>query len=329
MPASNLEKAVFSDRAGRDFNSLALEVFAFQYEKNPVYQAFCKALKRNPDNVQELTQIPFIPISFFKKHKVTSFAGKADFVFTSSGTTGSVPSRHYVLKKQLYEKSFLEAFRIFYGELGDYCILALLPGYLEREGSSLVYMARRLIEESHHARSGFFLNDLPGLKQNLRALEENKEKVLLLGVSFALLDFAEQYPGALHHTTVMETGGMKGRRRELVREELHGILKKAFELPVIHSEYGMTELLSQAYSKGKGLFQSPPWMKVLMRDPKDPMGVSEKPGAGGINVIDLANIYSCSFIATQDLGRLHEGGWFEVLGRFDHSDTRGCNLMVE
>ncbi len=329
MPARFLEKAVFSEKAIRDFDSLALENFAFQYEKNPVYQAFCKALNRTPAHVRQLTDIPFIPISFFKNHKVTSFSGKAAHVFTSSGTIGSVPSRHYVFKMQLYERSFLNAFRMFYGGPKEYCVLALLPGYLERSGSSLVYMARRLMEESHHKLGGFFLNDLSGLKKNLQILEEKEDKVLLLGVSFALLEMAEQYPGALKNTIVMETGGMKGRRRELVREELHDILRNAFKVPAIHSEYGMTELFSQAYSKGEGLFECPPWMKVLIRDPNDPLSFSANPGSGGINMIDLANIYSCSFIATQDLGRLHAGGQFEVLGRFDHSDTRGCNLMVE
>jgi phenylacetate-coenzyme A ligase PaaK-like adenylate-forming protein len=326
---STLPGQIFDIRDQAGFDRLALDVFAFQYARNPVYAAWCKALGRNPSNVQGMHDIPFLPISFFKSHEVVAFEGDLRMVFSSSGTTGSSTSRHFVADPQLYEKSFLEAFRIFYGEPGDYCILALLPGYLERSGSSLVYMAQKLIERSGHPLSGFYLHNLEKLSQHLQQLMNAGQKVLLLGVSFALLDMAEQYPIKLENTIVMETGGMKGRRREMIRGELHQVLCRAFGLESIHSEYGMTELLSQAYSTGEGVFQCPPWMRVLIRDSNDPLTIGDGMRAGGINVIDLANLYSCSFIATEDLGRIHPNGHFEVLGRFDHSDVRGCNLMVE
>lgn len=249
-------------------------------------------------------------------------------IFTSSGTTGAKTSQHVVTDISLYEKSFLKAFEHFYGPVSHYCILALLPAYLEREGSSLVYMVDSLITKSRHSNSGFYLNNLDDLKKQLMLLQKKGQKTLLIGVSFALLDLAETMRFPLKNTIVMETGGMKGRRREMIRSELHQILKNAFGVEQIHSEYGMTELLSQGYSKGHGIFNCPPWMKVLIRDTEDPLSIQKSGKNGGINIIDLANLNSCPFIATQDLGKVHPNGSFEVLGRFDHSDIRGCNLMV-
>ena len=329
LQPSSLPGQIFGIRDKAGFERVALEVFAFQFAHNPVYAAWCKALGSTPARVMRLEDIPFLPISFFKSHEVKAFEGRPQQIFSSSGTTGSATSRHLVANVSVYEKSFLEAFMQFYGNPEDYCILALLPGYLERSGSSLVYMAQSLIERSGHPLSGFYLHNLEQLSQHLGQLMQAGQKVLLLGVSFALLDMAEQYPMKLKNTIVMETGGMKGRRREMIREALHQVLCQAFGLEVIHSEYGMTELLSQAYSQGNGIFHCPPWMRVLTRDSNDPLSIHEGQRAGGINVIDLANVYSCSFIATEDLGRIHAGGSFEVLGRFDHSDVRGCNLMVE
>ncbi len=324
----SLEKRIFSVSGSQDFENLALDVFHFQYQNCTVYQKFCDALDVDANTVQTLIDIPFLPVELFKKHRIVSFSGKEEVVFSSSGTTGSIPSKHYVYDLKLYEKSFLESFRLFYGYPADYCVLALLPAYLERKGSSLVYMVDRLIRASGHPLSGFYLDELIKLSANLEALMADRQKVLLLGVSFALLDLAEQYPMALSGTIIMETGGMKGRRREMIREELHDTLCTAFGQKTIHSEYGMTELLSQAYSNGDGLFATPPWMRVLIRESNDPLAYLEAGRAGGINIVDLANLYSCSFIATQDLGRLNHDGTFEVLGRFDNSDVRGCNLMI-
>lgn len=249
-------------------------------------------------------------------------------IFTSSGTTGMETSKHFVRALDLYTKSFRKGFEHFFGPVTNICVLALLPAYLERTGSSLVYMANDFISQSRHPLSGFYLDNLSNLSENLKKLEKQNRPTVLLGVSFALLDLIEQFPQKLHNTIVMETGGMKGRRKELTRDELHSILKSGFGLDKIHSEYGMTELLSQAYSKGDGLFNCPPWMQVLIREQADPMSYAPAGKTGGINIIDLANIDSCSFIATSDLGRLHTNGNFEVLGRFDSSDVRGCNLMV-
>lgn len=322
------EERVFSFSEIQDFENLALDVFHFQYQNCTVYQKFCDALDVDVNAVQALNDIPFLPVELFKKHQVVSFKGDPEIVFSSSGTTGSTPSRHYVYDLGLYEKSFLKSFRLFYGKPTDYCILALLPSYLEREGSSLVYMADQLIKASGHPLSGFHLNDLGVLNDKLKMLMDVDQKVLLIGVSFALLDLAEQFPMPLRNTIIMETGGMKGRRREMIRPELHQTLCDAFGQTAIHSEYGMTELLSQAYSKGEGLFSSPPWMRVLIRDSNDPLAFVDDGRTGGVNVVDLANIYSCSFIATQDLGKIKPDGSFEVLGRFDNSDVRGCNLMI-
>ncbi len=320
---------IFSLTEGGDFEELTLEVFRFQYDKNAVYRDFCKALGCNPEKVTCLEEIPFLPIELFKNKRVVSFDGEAAHVFVSSGTTGNDPSKHYVADTMVYEQSFLECFRLFYGPPADYCMLALLPGYNGPQNASLVYMANRLIEESGHPHSGFYLHDLEGLSEKIRLMVDRGDRILLLGVSFALLDLAGFFSMPLKNTIVMETGGMKGRRREMVREELHQLLCQAFQQEAIHSEYGMTELFSQAYSKGMGLFSCPPWMRVLIREDNDPLELIGYRRGGGINVIDLANLYSCSFIATQDLGRVHPGGQFEVLGRFDNSDVRGCNLLVD
>lgn len=311
-----------------DFESLTLEVFHYQYGENTVYKAFCDHLGKQPSRVKRIEDIPFLPITFFKQKTVLTGKGVPEIIFTSSGTTGKDTSKHYVLDMALYEKSYLTAFQQFYGPVENYCVLALLPAYLEREGSSLIYMVHDLIQKSKHPESGFYLNDLEGLRHKLIALDAKGIRTLLIGVSFALLDLVETHPMQLKHTVVMETGGMKGRRKELIREELHTLLKKGLGVPKIHSEYGMTELLSQAYSQGGGLFSAPPWMRVLIRDTEDPLSLQPPGKVGGVNIVDLANLHSCSFIATQDLGKLYENGDFELLGRYDHSDIRGCNLMV-
>ena len=324
-----LPRDIFTIEDSDTFRELALKVFLYQAGGNRVYADYLNSLGVDSGSVSELFEIPFLPVEFFKTHRVLCNGQKPDLIFESSGTSGMTPARHHVADASLYRRSFTEGFRRFYGDPGSTCILALLPSYLERKGSSLVYMMEHLIGDSQHPDSGFYLDDLDRLTAVLRRRNADGHPTLLMGVSFALLDLAERYPMALgEHIVVMETGGMKGRRKELVREELHEILKTAFQLPEIHSEYGMTELLSQAYSNGGGLFRSPPWMKVMARDANDPLTVLEKGGSGGLNIIDLANLYSCSFIATGDLGRVYEDGSFEVLGRFDHVDVRGCNLLV-
>ncbi|MCG2460671.1 acyl transferase [Flavobacteriaceae bacterium F89] len=319
---------IFDIASSTEFRSTALKTFRLQYQNNSVYQKFCNLLGKTDANVHSLEDIPFLPVEFFKSKKVITGSGIPDILFTSSGTTGSKTSTHHVLDISIYEISFRNTFKFFYGPITDYCILALLPSYLDREGSSLIYMVEDLIKQSNHPDSGFYLYDTDGLRKKLEELENSSSKTLLIGVSFALLDLAENYPVTLKNTIVMETGGMKGRRKEMMRQELHGILKKGFEVTSIHSEYGMTELLSQAYSKGDGIFRTPPWMKILIRETEDPLTVQSYGKTGGINVIDLANVNSCSFIATQDLGKIYPDDSFEVLGRFDHSDIRGCNLMV-
>ena len=321
-------RSIFDINSEAAFSKKAFELFKFQFEENPVYRSFCDLLYKHPSDVQHLEDIPFIPIEFFKTHKVLSTKKEIQQTFTSSGTTRSAVSQHHVADLNLYETSFQKGFSHVYGNIKDYTILALLPSYLERKGSSLIYMVEDMIQESKHPKSGFYLNDLDALKQTLLELETSGQKTLLIGVSYALLDLVEFHQFDLKHTIIMETGGMKGRRKELIKSELHAILKKGFGVDKIHSEYGMTELLSQAYSKGDGLFSTPPWMKVLIRDPEDALTILGGKKSGGLNIIDLANINSCAFIATQDLGKIHENGTFEVLGRFDQSDIRGCNLMV-
>jgi len=320
--------AIFDIRSADDFLHHALRIFKFQYTNNPVYKAFCSYLNTDPNAVQTLEQIPFLPIEFFKSKSVLSSTDAAEITFTSSGTTGSETSKHHVTDLSLYEESYLKAFNHFYGDIKDYCVLALLPSYLERTGSSLIYMADDLIKKSKHPKSGFFLNEYEQLYKLLGELQKTDTKILIIGVSFALLEFTEQYQLDLKNAVVMETGGMKGRRKEIVRQELHELLSKGFGVPHIHSEYGMTELLSQAYSKGNGVFDCPSWMKILVRDTEDPLTYLKNGKSGGMNVIDLANINSCSFIATQDLGKINHDGTFEIIGRFDNSDVRGCNLMV-
>jgi phenylacetate-coenzyme A ligase PaaK-like adenylate-forming protein len=311
------------------FRAAALEVFHFQAEEVAVYRDYLAALRIDPASVREIEEIPFLPIEFFKTHRIICEGMEPEVSFGSSGTTGITPSSHLVADTALYHKSFLTGFRASYGPPEDLCILALLPSYLERTDSSLVYMMDQLCGLSRHPDSGFYLDNLEELSLILKKRNEDGHPTLLLGVTFALLDLAEQFPVKLKdHIRVMETGGMKGRRKEMVREELHRILTGAFGCATIHSEYGMTELLSQAYSPGKGLFHCPPWMKVLVRDPNDPLSLLGAGQSGGLNIIDLANIYSCSFIATADLGKLFADGSFEVLGRYDHSDIRGCNLLV-
>ena len=310
-----------------NFEKHVWTTFKNQYENNSVYRSYCDLIHKDPDRVQRIADLPFLPISFFKTHKVQT-TKYTDFHFTSSGTTGSSVSKHYVPNLALYEASFRCGFERFYGAINKYAVLALLPSYLERSGSSLIYMVQDWIKNSKHPLSGFYLNDYAALANQLALLEKQKQPTLLIGVSFALLDFAEQYPQQLKHTMVMETGGMKGRRKELLREALHQHLKEGFGQASIHSEYGMTELLSQAYACKDGQFETPPWMQVLARDPSDPLSLIAQGQIGGLNIIDLANQDSCAFIATEDLGRVYASGKFEVLGRFDAAEIRGCNLMV-
>jgi phenylacetate-coenzyme A ligase PaaK-like adenylate-forming protein len=321
---------IFNINDKESFHACALEIFRMQYEGNEVYADFIKNLRINPSDIKAPEEIPFLPVGFFKTQKVVTGMHPHVRIFESSGTTSGESSKHYIVDIGLYENSFLRSFNIFYGDPDDYMIAALLPSYTERENSSLVYMMDKLIGMSSYPGSGFYKDDFESLISAISDARRNKSKVLLMGVSFALLDLAEKYSPDLHDVIVMETGGMKGRRKEITRTELHSILKKAYNVDSIHSEYGMTELLSQAYSKGEGIFHCPPWMEILIRDPQDPLTLVKEPGVtGGINIIDLANIHSCSFISTGDLGKLHEEGSFEVLGRIDNSDIRGCNLLIE
>lgn len=319
----------FAITGHEDFNALAMDLFLLHAERNPVYRGFLSALGRLPQTVRRVEDIPYLPISAFRNQRVLLEGLEPSVVFTSSGTTGSITSSHHVPWPELYERSFLTSFTAAYGDPSGWRIIALLPAYLERPGSSLVYMAQKLISASDDPLSGTYLYQYDQLADVLRRSEAEAKPTLLLGVTFALLDLAEKHPMPLKHTVVMETGGMKGRRPEMVREELHDILKSAFALEAVHSEYGMTELLSQAWSKGDGLYRCPPWMRVSLRDVNDPLSRVGTGRTGGIDIIDLCNVASCPFISTQDLGRLHADASFEVLGRFDNSDLRGCNLMVE
>jgi hypothetical protein len=309
------------------FAENALDLFRKQAKENAVYREFLEAIKTNIAAVDTIYKIPFLPIRFFKTHTVKTGDFEPQQVFESSGTSGLERSLHHVKDLGLYEQSFLKAFSLFYGDPAGYCIIGLLPSYLERQNSSLVYMTEKLVKAHTDARSGFYLENFEKLNTVLAELEAEKKQTWLIGVSFALLDWAKSSPMELKHTTMVETGGMKGRKREMLREELHEKLKKSFGLPGIHSEYGMTELMSQAYSKGEGIFHCPPWMKILMREEEDPFSISGK-GRGTINIIDLANIHSCAFIATDDAGQLYPDGSFKVLGRVDGSDLRGCSLML-
>jgi phenylacetate-coenzyme A ligase PaaK-like adenylate-forming protein len=328
-PYSHLLDRPFRITSAEDFNALALDLFHLHAEKNGVYRAFLEGLKVDHRQIDEVENIPFLPIGLFRNHDVLLEGLKPVITFTSSGTTGATTSRHLVAWPELYERSFRTSFERFFGDPKQFRILALLPAYLEREGSSLVYMAEKLIALSGDLLSGTYLYKYAELNEILKRSEEERKPTILLGVTFALLDLAEQFPQPLSSTIVMETGGMKGRRREMVRKEVHAKLKEAFGLEQIHSEYGMTELLSQAWSKGDGIYRCPPWMQIRIREVNDPFSRVEDGRTGGIEVIDLANIASCPFISTQDLGRRFSDGSFEVLGRFDHSDLRGCNLLVD
>jgi len=322
------KQQVFSISNQQQFADISLQVFRYQAENCMVYREFIANLGINPLSVKPIAEIPFLPISFFKSHDILSTIDPTPIVFTSSGTTGMINSKHLVTDLSWYEESFRRAFDLFYGDIKSYCILALLPSYLERDGSSLIYMAEDLVKSSENPDSGFYLYNHEELFQQLEKRQQAGAPTLLIGVTFALLDFVEHYQLDFPELIVMETGGMKGRRNEMIREELHQTLCKGFGVKSIHSEYGMTELLSQAYSKGDGIFNCPPWMKIITRDTNDPMTELGTNQTGGINVIDLANINSCSFIATQDLGKIYDDGSFEVLGRFDNSDIRGCNLLI-
>lgn len=329
MPLSfNNSERIFSIKNDHEFNEVALELFHFQYLQNPVYSSFVNFLGIDISLVTHYQDIPCLPIEFFKNNRVITGNRHIIMEFQSSGTTGLQTSVHHVVDIELYKQSFIRGFNLFYGNPEEYIILGLLPSYLERQDSSLVFMVEELIRLSHHQDSGFYLDDYKRLNKTLKAGSGTGRKTLLLGVSFALLDFCEQFPQSLPDLMVMETGGMKGRRSELIREELHHKLRRGFGVDSIHSEYGMTELFSQAYSKGEGLFSTPPWMKVLIREGEDPLRLVKDAGSGGINIIDLANMNSCAFIATQDLGKQNSDGRFEILGRFDSSDIRGCNLMM-
>lgn len=328
-PTKSLPEQIFSLNEHNDvlFEKLSLELFRMHAKQNEPYAQFVRLLGRTPENVRSIKEIPFMPISFFKHHLVGTFSAPPEAVFLSSGTTGADRSHHHVAHLSVYNTSLEKCFSQFFGKPEEYCILALLPSYLERSNSSLVYMTQRLMKKSGHADNGFYLDRLTTLSKVLKKNSKNGAKTLLIGVTFALLDLAEKHPQELKNCIILETGGMKGRRREMPREEVHGILKSAFGLENIASEYGMTELLSQGYSLGNGIFRTPPWMRVYVREATDPLNVYER-GKGALNVIDLANMHSCPFIATQDLAHIHQDHSFEVLGRMDEAEVRGCNLMV-
>ena len=316
-----------------NFNSLALQIFRFQYFFNKSYQQYCNLIHCKADEIKVIQEIPFLPVSFFKSKEIKTTDFEPKLTFKSSSTSGTSTSRHYLKNVSLYEESFIKSFELFYGNISGYCILGLLPSYLERSDSSLVYMTNELIKRSGHTLSGFYLYDHDKLYETLLRNEERKQPTILIGVTFALLDFAIAKPMKLKHTIVIETGGMKGRKKELTREEVHDKLKKLLGIREVHSEYGMTELLSQSYAIKNGYFSSPPWMQVLVRAEDDPFEIRSQddisiPVTGLGNIIDLANLHSCSFIACDDIIRLHPGSKFEVLGRLDNSDVRGCGLMI-
>lgn len=319
---------LFQYHQAEEFETLCLELFQMQYQRIPVYRTFVDALNIKPSHITKLEDIPFMPIEFFKDYKVLAENEKAELLFKSSGTTGMQRSQHFVKSALVYEQSFIKGFEYFYGPVSDYIFLALLPSYIENGDSSLVYMADHLIKLSNNEDSGFYLNDYAKIIEKLNQLKNSPKKVMLLGVSYALLDLVDLQTFDFPQLTIMETGGMKGRRKEMVREELHEFIGKGFGVNKIHSEYGMTELLSQAYSKGDGVFSCPPWMKIMIRDVNDPLSLLEEGKSGAINIIDLANIHSVSFLATQDLGKITAPNEFQILGRFDNSDIRGCNLLI-
>lgn len=323
-----LEK-IFHIRSNAEFEAVCMDVFHYQLTYNKVYSAWVSALSRDVNAIRSLSDIPFLPIEFFKTHQVIT--GNADVIttFSSSGTTSKNTSTHYICDLDVYKQSFLRGFEIEYGSPSDWVILGLLPSYLDRPGSSLVHMTKGLMDASGNAENGFYLNNLSELKLKLEQLSKSKTKVWLIGVSFALLDLAELSPPTWPELVVIETGGMKGRRKELIRAELHALIRDTWNVEQIHSEYGMTELLSQAWMKKDNRFECPPWMKIQIRDASDPFTLLSENRNGGIQIIDLANIDSCSFISTSDLGKIYEDTSFEVLGRFDNSDIRGCNLLID
>ncbi len=321
--------AIFGIQDEQSFNEVALSVFRFQAENTAIYRQYIQLLGKNIQDVRGYADIPFLPIEFFKTQTILADNYASKITFQSSGTTGMTTSKHLVADPAIYETSYNKAFQSFYGNVKDIAVLALLPSYQERSGSSLIYMVNDLIVQSDVAESGYFLYDHQALFNTLSSLRDRNIKTILFGVTYALLDFAEHFAISFPDLIVMETGGMKGRRKEMIRPELHALLRAGFGVEHVHSEYGMTELLSQAYSQRDGIFTTPPWMKVLIRDTNDPLTLIDQHRTGAINIIDLANVYSCSFIATQDLGKIHADGQFEILGRFDHSDIRGCNLLVQ
>jgi phenylacetate-coenzyme A ligase PaaK-like adenylate-forming protein len=324
-----LQQKIFNIKTETEFNEIAIDIFRYQATNNPVYKQYIDILKVDQSQIKSYREIPFLPIQFFKSQDIITDGKSPEITFSSSGTTGMITSQHLVADVNLYIESFRKAFELFYGNVEDMAIVALLPSYLERSGSSLIYMVDDLIKRSNNYESGYFLYNHQDLFNTLSSLRDKGKKTVLFGVTYALLDFVENFNIDFPELIVMETGGMKGKRKEMIREELHKILCEGFHVESIHSEYGMTELLSQGYSKGNGLFHTPPWMKILIRDTNDPLSLLDNKKTGAINVIDLANYYSCSFIATQDLGKFHHDGSFEILGRFDNSDIRGCNLLVQ
>lgn len=327
---SEIESQIFKINSENEFNNLAINVFHYQYSANPIYKSYVDALKKDVTSISKIKDIPFLPIEFFKSHQVICGSVSSNATcFNSSGTTGQITSKHYVNNISLYEISFKKGFELFYGDIKDYCILALLPSYLERGRSSLVYMANHLINESNNPFSGFYLNNLDELIETINQLKKLNQKTILLGVSYALLDLADKGVSLNEQFIVMETGGMKGKREEITKEALHSYLKEKFNIKNIHSEYGMTELLSQSYSTKDGIYFSVPWKKIIIRDINDPFYYVKEGKTGGINIIDLANIHSCSFIETKDLGKKRTDNSFEILGRFDTSDLRGCNLLIQ
>lgn len=324
-----IESQIFKNLAPVEFENVALQIFRFQYQNNTVYREYVNTLGTDISNISNLAQIPFLPISFFKSRSVIcGDEEKHNRVFYSSTTTSGIPSKHFVKDVNVYQNSFRKGVARFYGDLKSYCLLALLPSYLERGNSSLVYMTDALIKDSRNPDSGFYLHNFGDLAAKIKVNEAKGQKTILIGVTYALLKLAEDFPMELKNTIIIETGGMKGKREELTRQEVHKILSEAFQIENIHSEYGMTELLSQAYSKEKGIFQCVPWMRVVARDVYDPFHSGLVNENGALNIIDLANIYSCSFIATDDLGVVHQNGEFEVTGRLDSADIRGCNSMA-
>ncbi len=324
----NIESQIFKINTAPEFNALALEIFNFQYTHNLIYKQWCDLLNIKIIDINSIYKIPFLPIEIFKTASVISSPiTNQTVIFTSSLTTSQIPAKHFVNNIHLYEKSFLKGFNLFYGNPSQYCFLALLPNYLQRKGSSLVYMCNELIKQSTHSYSGFFLDDVDDLILKINQLKNTNQKVILIGVSYALMDLCDKI-SLTENFTIIETGGMKGTRKELLKTELHNYLKNGFKINSIHSEYGMTELLSQAYSLGDEKFMSPPWLKFLIRKTDNPLELIMGNKTGGINVIDLANIYSCSFIATKDLGFIDESNNLQLMGRFDNSDVRGCNLLT-